>query len=108
VLALGFAGPALLFGSFATRFGLGWDALWYIAALRAVGYVPFIVLPLLVVWLAATGQLAALAAGRYAPYPAAADLPPTGPIRRVLRGSVYAARNRRRRASAGELEALDG
>ena len=26
VLALGFAGPALLLGSFALRFGLGWDA----------------------------------------------------------------------------------
>jgi hypothetical protein len=70
--------------------------------------VPFIVMPLLVVWLAASGQLAALAAGRYAPYPAAVDLPPTGPIRRVVRGSAYALRNRRRRASAGELEALEG
>jgi hypothetical protein len=108
VLALGFAGPALLFGLFATRFGLGWDALWYIAALRAVGYVPFIVMPLLAVWLAASGQLAALAAGRYAPYPAAADLPPTGPIRRLIRRSARAVHNRRRRESAGELEALEG
>ena len=41
--------------------GSGWDALWYLAQLRAVGYVPFVVMPLLVVWLAGTGQLAALA-----------------------------------------------
>jgi hypothetical protein len=108
VLALGFAGPALLVGMFATRFDLGWDAFWYLAALRAVGYVPFIVLPLLVVWLAASGQLAALAAGRYAPYPAAVDLPPAGPLRRSLRGSARAVRDRRGRASAGELEALEG
>jgi len=31
VLAAGFAGPALLLGSFALRFGLGWDTLWYLA-----------------------------------------------------------------------------
>jgi hypothetical protein len=107
VLALGLAGPALLVGMFAVRFDLGWDAFWYLAALRAVGYVPFIVMPLLVVWLAAGGQLAALAAGRYAPYPAATDLPPAGPLSRFLRGGVRAVRDRRRRASAGELEALE-
>ena len=107
VLALGLAGPALLVGMFAVRFDLGWDAFWYLAALRAVGYVPFIVMPLLVVWLAAGGQLAALAAGRYAPYPAATDLPPAGPLRRFLRGGARAVRDRRRRASAGELEALE-
>src|SRR3954453_23018504 len=31
VLALGFAGPALLLGEFAGRYGLGWDAPWYLA-----------------------------------------------------------------------------
>ena len=64
---------------------LGWDTLWYLAQLRGVGYVPFVVMPLLVVWLAGTGQLAALATRRYAPYPAADELPPTGPLRRVVR-----------------------
>jgi hypothetical protein len=108
VLAVGFAGPALLVGMFATRFGLGWDALWYLASLRAVGYVPFVVIPLLIVWLAATGQLAALAAGRYAPYPAASELPPMGPLRRFVRGTARAVRNRRHGASAGELETLEG
>ena len=62
MLIAGFAGPMLLIGSFAGRFGLGWDGTWYLAELRAVGYVPFIVMPLLVIWLAGTGQLAALAA----------------------------------------------
>jgi hypothetical protein len=109
LLVLGLAGPALLVGSFAARLGLGWDTPWYLAELRAVGYVPFIVMPLLVVWLAGTGQLAALAARRYAPYPAAAVLPPAGPLRRTLRGTVTAVRTRRRRgATEGALEALEG
>jgi len=108
VLALGLAGPVLLLGSFAGRFGLGWDTPWYLAELRSVRYVPFVVMPLLVIWLAGTGQLAALAARRYAPYPAAAELPPGGPVRRVVRGTVLALRNRRRQASAAMPEALEG
>jgi len=108
VLALGLAGPALLLGSFAGRFGLGWDAPWYLAELRSVGSVPFVVMPLLVVWLAGTGQLAALAARRYAPYPAAAELPPRGPLRRVVRATVLAVRDRRRRASSALPEVLEG
>jgi hypothetical protein len=108
VLALGFAGPALLVGSFAWRFGLGWDAFWYLAELRAVGYVPFVVMPLLVVWLAGTAQLAALATRRYAPYPAAAELPPSGPLRKVVRSTALALRNRRRRGPVGVPEALEG
>jgi Peptidase family M28 len=108
VLAVGLAGPALLLGSFATRFGLGWDALWYLAELRAIDYVPFVVVPLFVIWLAATGQLAALAARRYAPYPAAEELPPRGPLRRVLRTAIVGVRTRRARASGGALEALEG
>jgi hypothetical protein len=107
VLLVGLAGPALLIGSFAARFGLGWDALWYLAELRAIDYVPFIVMPLLVIWLAATGQLAALATRRYAPYPAAEELPPRGPLRRVLRAAIIGVRTRRRRASEGALEALE-
>jgi hypothetical protein len=108
VLVLGLAGPAVLVGSFAARFGLGWDAFWYLAELRAIDYVPFVVMPLLVIWLAATGQLAALATRRYAPYPAAEELPPRGPLRRVLRAAVIGVRARRGRASGGALEALDG
>jgi hypothetical protein len=108
VLALGFAGPALLIGEFAGRYGLGWDAPWYLAELRAVGYVPFIVMPLLVVWLAGTGQLAALAVRRYAPYPDVAELPPRGPVRRVLRGTYLAIHNRRRRGPGEVPEAVEG
>lgn len=106
VLAAGLAGPALLFAVFAERFDLGWDTPLYLADLRAVGYVPFVVMPLFVVWLASTGQLAALAVGRYAPYPAASELPPTGPVRRVVRDVVLGVRNRGDHAT--ELEALEG
>jgi hypothetical protein len=109
VLAVGFAGPALLIGEFAGRYGLGWDAPWYLAELRAVGYVPFVVMPLLVVWLASAGQLAALTVRRYAPYPDVARLPPRGPIRRVLRRAYFGVRDRRRAAAPEELsEALEG
>jgi Peptidase family M28 len=106
VLAVGFAGPILLLSSFAARLGLGWDTPLYLAELRAVGYVPFVVMPLLVVWLAATAQLAALSIRRYAPYPTAAEVPPHGPARRLLR-SAYASVRERRRAPEPELEALE-
>jgi hypothetical protein len=108
VLVAGFAGPALLLGSFALRFGLGWDAPWYLAELRGLGYVPFVVMPLLAVWLAGTGQLAALATGRYAPYPAANELPPTGPLRSIVRATVLTLRDSRRRTPAPVQEALEG
>jgi hypothetical protein len=108
VYALGLAGPALLLGEFAGRYGLGWDAPWYLAELRVVGYVPFIVMPLLVIWLAGAGQLATLAVRRYAPYPEVSELPPRGPIRRVLRGTYLAVHNRRRREPDADAEALEG
>jgi hypothetical protein len=109
VLMLGFAGPALLLGEFAGRYGLGWDAPWYLAELRAVGYVPFIVMPLLVVWFAGAGQLSALATRRYGPYPDAAELPPRGPIRRILRHTYLSVRDRHRRSEPEEAaEALEG
>jgi hypothetical protein len=109
VLALGFAGPALLIGEFAGRYGLGWDAPWYLAELRAVGYIPFVVMPLLVIWLAGAGQLSALSVRRYAPYPDVAELPPRGPVRRILRGTYLAVHNRRRPGAAAEMpEAVEG
>ena len=67
LLVLGFAGPAVLVASFATRFGLGIDTPWYLLSLVAVGYVPWTAVLLGLVWLAVAAQLAALAAGRYAP-----------------------------------------
>jgi Peptidase family M28 len=99
VFLAGFVGPAYLVWSFATHYGLGWDAPWYIAKLFAVGYAP---LPLLVIglaWLAGAGQLAALAAGRYAPCPAPHERPLRGPVRELIRTLVLA---RRRRAAGAE------
>ena len=75
-------------------YGLGWDAPWYIVKLFAVGYAP---LPLLVIglaWLAVAGQLAALAADRYAPYPAPGERPRRGPVRELIRTLVFAPRRR--------------
>jgi hypothetical protein len=99
VVLAGFLGPGYLVWTFATHYGLGWDAPWYIAKLFAVGYAP---LPLLVIglgWLAAAGQLAALAAGRYAPYPAPHERPRRGPVRDLLRTLLLA---QRRRAAAAD------
>jgi hypothetical protein len=108
IFALGFAGPALLLGSFAGRYDLGWDAPWYIAELRVVGYVPFIVMPLLAVWLAGSAQLGALAVRRYAPYPDASELPPTGPLRRIVRRTAASVRNRGRHGESKEtVEVLE-
>jgi Peptidase family M28 len=94
VLLAGFVGPGYLVWSFATHYRLGWDAPWYIAKLFASGYAP---LPLLVIglaWLAAAGQLAALASGRYAPYPAPQERPRRGPVRELIRTLVLAQRRR--------------
>lgn len=85
VLAAGLAGPLLSLGSFAWRFELGTDAPWYIAQLVALGYVPLPTIVIGLAWLAAAGQLAAVSAGRYAPYPSARERPPRGPIRELIR-----------------------
>jgi hypothetical protein len=107
VFALGFLGPALLVGSFAFRYGLGFDAVWYLAELTSLGYVGLPALVIGLVWLAAAGQLAALSAGRYAPYPSAKERPPLGPIRKLIRHLVLGARARRR-ASEVAQQALEG
>jgi Peptidase family M28 len=104
--AAGLAGPALLVWEFAGRFGLGLDAPWYLLQLAAVNHVPVVALAVFVVWAAAAGQLAALAAGRYAPYPSAAERPPLGPVRRTVRRAVMSRRARRRVLSA-EREIAD-
>ena len=105
VFLAGFAGPGLLVWSFATHYGLGWDAPWYLAKLFAVGYAP---LPLFVIglgWLAAAGQLAALASGRYAAYPTPHERPRRGPVRELIRTLVLA--QRRRAALAEERRAVN-
>jgi peptidase M28-like protein len=106
VLAAGFAGPALLLWSLGTRLGLGLDAPAYLVELVAVGYVPLPLVVLFLAWLGVSGQLAALAAGRYAPYPEAAERPPRGPVREVIRRLLFAIE--RRRASRPARQALEG
>jgi Peptidase family M28 len=105
VVLAGLLGPALVIGSFAFRYGLGWHAPWYLLELRAIGYVPFGIVVVTVPWLACAGQVAALAAGRYAPYPDASQRPRLGPGRRVLR-RVVLARRRRRTGSRDHAVAL--
>jgi hypothetical protein len=94
LLLAGFVGPAFLVWSFATHYGLGWDAPWYLAELFAVGYAPPALFVIGLAWLAAAGQLTALAAGRYAPYPGRRDRPRRGPIRELIRTLVLAHRRR--------------
>jgi peptidase M28-like protein len=84
VLLAGLAGPAVLLGSFAWRFDLGSDAPWYVLELIAIGYVPLPSVVIGLAWLAAAGQLTAIAGGRYAPYPEARERPPRGPIRELI------------------------
>jgi hypothetical protein len=105
VLLAGLAGPALLLWSFADRYGLGWDAPWYVGWLYALGYAPPAGLAIVLGFAAAAGQLAAVTGGRYAPYPAAAERPPRGPLRELVR-RVVLARRRRRLASEPPARAL--
>ncbi|HSS73468.1 MAG TPA: M28 family peptidase [Gaiellaceae bacterium] len=105
LLAAGLLGPFILVGSFMFRFGLGLDAPWYLAELAALDYVSLVAVLLVLCWLAGAAQLTALAAGRYAPYPSAAERPPRGPIRNSIRALVLTARSRSR-ATARDDEAL--
>jgi len=100
VLLAGFAGPALLVWSFAVRYGLGWDGPWYIVRLFAVGYAPLALFAIGLGWLAAAGQLFAVAGGRYAPYPRPGERPRRGPIRELLRTLMLSQRRRRAAAAA--------
>jgi hypothetical protein len=94
VLLAGFAGPGYLVWTFATHYGLGWDAPWYLAKLFASGYAPRTLLVIALAWLAAAGQLFALAANRYAPYPGPRERSRRGPIRELIRTLVLAQRQR--------------
>jgi hypothetical protein len=104
LLVLGLAGPFLLLWSLGARFGLGWDAAWYLAALVSDGYVALGPFAIALVWAAAGAQLAALVAGRYAPY---ADDIGRGPIRELVRTVVLTAR-RGRRVTVERRRALGG
>jgi hypothetical protein len=96
VFALGLAGPILLLASFAIRYGLGFDAPWYLVSLAAVGYVPVTVVAIVLGWGACGAQLAAVSAGRYGPYPPASERPARGPLRELVRTIVLTTRARRR------------
>ena len=108
VLASGFLGPLLLGASLALRYHLGLDAPWYLAELTAVGYVKLPAIVIAAGWLAAAGQMTALAIGRYAPYPSARDRPPRGPVRETVRRTVHTVRAARNRVSGVERRALEG
>ncbi len=106
VLLAGFCGAVLLFWSFGGRYGLGWDAPWYVLWLFAVGYAPAQGAAVALGWLAGAAQLAAITTGRYAPYAAAHERRPRGPLRELVRQIVLV--RRRHRASESVRRALDG
>jgi peptidase M28-like protein len=109
VYAVGFAGPLLLLGSFAFRYGLGLDALWYLVALTSVGFVPVALVLSFLVWGAAAAQVGTVAAGRYAPYPAADERPRRGPIRESIRQTVLLTRRMREpREATEEADSAEG
>jgi hypothetical protein len=93
---LGLVGPLLVLASLGIRYGLGLDAPWYLLQLVGVGYVHLPAVVLTLAGGAAAAQLAAVVAGRYAPYPPAGERPVRGPIRELLRRVILAFRARRR------------
>jgi hypothetical protein len=92
VYALGFLGPLILLGSFAFRFDMGLDALWYVLALTSVGYVPVPLVLAFLGWGAVAAQSGAIATGRYAPYPSRQERPERGPIRESVRHVILVSR----------------
>ncbi len=94
----GLAGPAIVVCSLAWRYDLGLDAPWYLLELVAVRYIGTPAVLITLAGAAAASQLAAAAAGRYAPYPTASERGPRGPVRELVRAVVLAQRARRRAA----------
>lgn len=97
LVAAGLSGPALVLCVFAVRYGLGFDAPWYVATLFTVGYVPLGLVLALLAFGAAAGQMAAIAFGRYAPYPTQGEYPERGVVRESIRLTVLLVRRLRRR-----------
>jgi len=96
VFLLGLAGPLAIVLSLALRFGLGFDAPWYLVELVALNYVHVPAVAITLAGGACAAQLAAVETGRYAPYPSAAERPLRGPLRNTVRAVVRAVRARRR------------
>jgi hypothetical protein len=83
--ASGFLGPVVGLAVLCRELGIGpLDGLVYVASLATVGYVSLGAVLAAVAWLAAAGQLGALALGRYAPYAGGVVPPPPG----LVRGTV--------------------
>jgi hypothetical protein len=93
---LGLIGPLLLVVSIGWRFGLGFDAPWYLLELVGVGYVGLTGFAVALAAAAAACQIGTAAAGRYAPYPDASERGPRGPLREIVRSIALAFRDRRR------------
>jgi hypothetical protein len=104
--AAGLVGPLLPLVSLAWRFELGWNAPWYLLELVALGYIAVVPVAIVLAGAAPAGQLAAVAAGRYAPYPDASERGPRGPIRTLVR-NVLLALGGSRRAREAPRRALD-
>jgi hypothetical protein len=98
LFALGLVGPAIILLSLGWRYGLGLDAPWYLVLLVVIGYIKTTPVLIVLAASAAASQLATIAAGRYAPYPDAADRRRLGPIRMLIRTLVLGVRARRTEA----------
>ena len=98
----GLVGPLLLLWSFGGRYGLGFDAPWYLLELVSLHYVTPVAFAIALAWCAVAAQLFALTAGHYAPYAARDERPPRGPIRSSVRAVVLASRHRRGRHRSQE------
>jgi hypothetical protein len=90
---LGLAGPAFLVASVALRLGTGLDTPWYLLTLVTTGAIPVALVVLTAAWLGVALMTAALAFGRYAPYPRASERP-LGPARTAARWLVRRRRSR--------------
>ena len=96
LLVLGLTGPALALLVLARALDLGLDVVPYTLQLFTSGYASSATAVVLLGWAAVAGQLAALASGRYAPYPSSREQRPRGPLRRAVRRLVLARRARSR------------
>ena len=96
VLLLGLTGPALIMLSLGVRYGLGFDAPWYLLELVGLGYVQVPAVAITLGGAACAAQLVAVAAGRYAPYPEPGERPVRGPLRELIRTVILVIRARRR------------
>jgi hypothetical protein len=85
VFAVGLIGPLLPVLSLGLRFGLGFDAPWYLLELVSVRYVSPAAFAIALAGGACAAQLAMVAAGRYAPYPRPGERTARRPIRSAAR-----------------------